>query len=112
MQPNDPGGIAVSGSNLFVTNQANGTIGEYTTSGAIVNAALVSGLNTQGGIAISGSDLFVTNYSSGTIGGRYVQLAVEVVAPANDCARSALDRAALARGDRSRTTGGAVHRGR
>jgi len=45
----NPSGIAVSGSNLFVTNAAGGTIGagtigEYTTSGAVVNASLVSGL--------------------------------------------------------------------
>ena len=39
-----PHGIAVSGSNLFVTNDGKGTIGEYTTSGAVVNASLVSGL--------------------------------------------------------------------
>jgi hypothetical protein len=58
----------VSGSDLFVTNTANGTIGEYTTSGATVNASLVSGLNSPIGIAVSGSDLFVTNQGSGTIG--------------------------------------------
>ena len=40
---------------------AHGTIGEYTTSGATVNAALISGLNDPHGIAVSGSDLFVTN---------------------------------------------------
>ena len=38
--------------NLFVTNLNNDTIGEYTTSGATVNAALVSGLNSPGGIAV------------------------------------------------------------
>ena len=39
----------------------NGTIGEYTTSGAVVNASLVSGLNYPFGIAVSGSNLFVAN---------------------------------------------------
>ena len=34
-------------------------IGEYTTSGATVNASLISGLNNPQGIAVSGSDLFV-----------------------------------------------------
>jgi hypothetical protein len=34
-------------------NQGTGTIGEYTTSGATVNAALISGLDRPGGIAIS-----------------------------------------------------------
>ena len=44
---NNPYGIAVSGSNLFVANyqHGNGTIGEYTTSGGTVNASLVSGLS-------------------------------------------------------------------
>jgi len=45
-------GLAVGGSNLFVTNAFSGTIGEYTMSGATVNAALVSGLNGPSGIAI------------------------------------------------------------
>jgi hypothetical protein len=64
-----PVGIAVSGSNLFVTNCYNNTIGEYTTSGAVVNASLVSGsgLADPGGIAVSGSDLFVANWNTGTI---------------------------------------------
>ena len=61
-------GIAVSGSDMFVTNINNGTIGEYTTSGATVNASLISGLNFPQCIAVSGSDLFVTNCISGTIG--------------------------------------------
>ena len=41
----NPRGIAVSGGFLFVVDQYSGTIGKYTTSGATVNAALVSGLN-------------------------------------------------------------------
>jgi DNA-binding beta-propeller fold protein YncE len=65
---NNPADIAVSGSNLFVTNQGNGTIGEYTTSGATVNASLITGLSGPGGIAVSGSNLFVANYNAGTIG--------------------------------------------
>ena len=67
---NSPVGIAVSGSNLFVTNVDNGTIGEYTTSGAVVNASLVSGLSSPYGIAVSGSNLFVVNQrrQHGTIG--------------------------------------------
>ena len=50
-----PFGIALSGSDLFVTNPLAGTIGEYTTSGATVNAALISGLNLPQGIAIGAS---------------------------------------------------------
>lgn len=51
---------------IFVAG--NGTIGEYTTSGATVNPALISGLRGPVGIAVSGSDLFVTNAANGTIG--------------------------------------------
>jgi hypothetical protein len=71
---NGPVGIAVSGSDIFVTTHpANtkhaGTVGEYTTSGATVNASLISGLNAPYGIAVSGSDVFVLNASSpGTVG--------------------------------------------
>jgi hypothetical protein len=53
-----PFGIAVSGSDLFVTNAGPGTIGAYTTAGATVNPALISGLNNDPvGIAISGSSV-------------------------------------------------------
>jgi hypothetical protein len=46
-----------------------GTIGAYTTSGATVNPALISGsLIDPFGIAVSGSDLFVANELNGTIG--------------------------------------------
>jgi hypothetical protein len=37
---------------IFVTNLDPGTIGEYTTSGATVNAMLVSGLDDPSGIAV------------------------------------------------------------
>jgi hypothetical protein len=56
---NGPGGIAVSGSDLFVTytlvgaHGFTGAIGEFTTSGATVNASLVSGLTGPDGIAIA-----------------------------------------------------------
>src|SRR6266849_1515489 len=56
---------------IFVTsNVVDGkdTIGEYTTSGATVNAALVSGLNSPQGIAVSDGNLFVANFNNGTIG--------------------------------------------
>ncbi len=75
---NGVGAIAVSGSDLFVgtfgtvessTGLFNGTIGEYTTSGATVNAELVvPGVSGPTAIAVSGSDLFVTNQLTGTIG--------------------------------------------
>jgi hypothetical protein len=47
----------VSGSNIIVANFGAGTIGEYTTSGATVNAALISGLNGPFGLAVDGSNL-------------------------------------------------------
>lgn len=60
---------AVAGARMrFVTRRhkclsqmATGTIGEYTTSGATVNASLISGLGSPNGLAISVSDLFVAN---------------------------------------------------
>jgi len=52
---------------IFVTSALAGTIGEYTTSGATVNASLISGLDFPLGIVVSGSDLFVTGFSN-TIG--------------------------------------------
>ena len=63
-----PYGIVVSGSDLFVTNSEAGTIGEYTTSGATVNASLISGLSAPLGLALSGSNLFVAELGNGTIG--------------------------------------------
>jgi hypothetical protein len=38
------------------------------TSGATVNASLISGLSSPVALALSGSDLFVTNYSTGKVG--------------------------------------------
>jgi hypothetical protein len=46
---------------IFVINEGIGTIGKYTTDGATVNPALISGLTNPFAIAVSGSDLFVTN---------------------------------------------------
>ncbi len=66
---NGPWGIAVSGSNLFVANYGNSTIGEYTTSGAVGECLADHGVKLALlNIAVSGSNLFVTNYGNGTIG--------------------------------------------
>jgi PEP-CTERM motif len=48
-----PGAIAVSGDKLFVVNPFANTVGEYTTSGATVNASLISGLNNPAAIAVA-----------------------------------------------------------
>lgn len=62
--------IAVSGSNLFVTDIYHGSVGEYTMSGTTVNATLVTGLNYPTAIAVSedGGSVFVANLGAGTIG--------------------------------------------
>jgi hypothetical protein len=59
---------ASHGGLIFVTNFDKGTVGEYTTSGATINPALISGLNNSSRIAVSGGHLFVTNRSGNTIG--------------------------------------------
>ena len=56
---------------IFVTQDYGGpgVVGEYATSGATVNASLVTGLDNPGGIAVSGSDVYVLGAdSSGPIG--------------------------------------------
>jgi hypothetical protein len=74
-----PQGIAVSGGNLFVTitgtrtngiyNPGSGSIGVYNaTTGATVNAALVTGLDGPLDIAVFGGNLLVLNNGSGSIG--------------------------------------------
>jgi hypothetical protein len=48
---------ARAGGTIFEPNQLGDTIGEYTTAGATVNAALISGLGDPLGIAISDSSV-------------------------------------------------------
>jgi hypothetical protein len=55
-----PYSIAISGSDLFVGDVFAQNIGEYTTSGATVDASLVSGLFPYG-IAIYGGDLYTAD---------------------------------------------------
>ena len=59
--------VMVSGSNLYVANFSAGTIGEYTTSGAVVNASLSRASIGPFGMAMSGSNLFVGVYGTETI---------------------------------------------
>ena len=65
---NTPNCMAESGTDLFVTNWGNGTIGEYSHVGGSRERLPGLGLEYPYGIAISGSDLFVANYGNGTIG--------------------------------------------
>ena len=52
---------------ILVTNGS--TVGEYdATTGAVLNAPLVSGLSTPYSLAVSGPYLFVVNQGTGTIG--------------------------------------------
>jgi hypothetical protein len=53
---------------LFLTNYNAGTIGEYATSGAVVNKSLVQGLSQPWGLAVEGDDIFVAFPSLGTVG--------------------------------------------
>jgi len=47
---------------IYVTNFVSGTIGEYNaTTGATINSAWVSGLDSPYGLALSGGKLFVAN---------------------------------------------------
>ena len=53
---------------VYVTNAGSGKVGEYTTSGATVNASLISGVGHPTGVALEGSDLYVANAENGTVG--------------------------------------------
>lgn len=62
----NPSGIAVSGSDIFVAiTGGSGSINEYTTAGVTVGTGTLisSGLTEPEGIAVSGSDLFVDNFA-------------------------------------------------
>ena len=63
---------------IYVTSQSQGTVGAYTTSGATINAALISGLTSPNGIAVADGFIYVTNTrSNGTIG-KYTTAGVPV----------------------------------
>lgn len=58
-----PYALAVSGSDIFVSDMYNGdfAIGEYATSGSVVNPDLITLTDSPFGIAVSGGDIFVSN---------------------------------------------------
>jgi hypothetical protein len=56
---------------ILVANFGNGTVGEYTTSGGTVTAALISGVSNPGSITVSGSNLFVANGTPANTIGEY-----------------------------------------
>jgi hypothetical protein len=45
-----------------------GTVSEYSTTGAVINANFITGLSVPSGLALLGNTLFVTNSGSGTVG--------------------------------------------
>jgi hypothetical protein len=53
---------------IFVANRNGITVGAYTTAGATVNPALITGLNGPSSLAISGENLYVAEYTGGKIG--------------------------------------------
>jgi hypothetical protein len=53
---------------IYITNGTNGTIGEYSLSGAVINPALVSGLHNPTGLAVYRGNIYVANSTTGTIG--------------------------------------------
>src|SRR6266404_2908203 len=66
--------ISARGGQIYVTNYNGssnfmGPVGEYdSTTGATINATLVSGLSQSQGIAVSGVNLFVTDAGDGNPG--------------------------------------------
>jgi hypothetical protein len=48
-----PGGIVVSGNNLYVAESVPGVVAEYTTSGVLEDASLITGLSRPSALAIS-----------------------------------------------------------
>jgi hypothetical protein len=68
---NNPTGLALSGNTLFVASggAVNGKVGEYNvTTGAAINASLITGLNDPADVVLSGNSLLVANTGSGTVG--------------------------------------------
>jgi WD40 repeat protein len=57
--------LAVSGTTLYVSNNATGIISTYdATTGALVNANFITGLYNPRAIAVTNNKLFVANYTS------------------------------------------------
>jgi PEP-CTERM motif len=60
--------LAILGNDIFVPSVADGTVSEYTLSGQVVNASLITGLNNPDGLAITGNDLYVVSAGDNTVG--------------------------------------------
>ncbi|MGP6190537.1 MAG: NHL repeat-containing protein [Vulcanimicrobiaceae bacterium] len=69
----NPDGLAVSGSNIYVSDYTNGTLTTYNTSNGHPNTSLttaIAGLNQPDGVAVDGTtgDIFVSSYGPGPLG--------------------------------------------
>ena len=53
---------------IYVANYYASTISEYSTSGTLLNASLISGVNDPLDIAINGGNLYIASRGSGTVG--------------------------------------------
>jgi hypothetical protein len=65
--PGSPSAIAVNDSDIFVADQSRGTVSEFTLSGSLVTASLITGLTTPEAMTLSGNDLFIGQGNS-TVG--------------------------------------------
>jgi hypothetical protein len=61
--------LALDGNgNVYVAEAARSRVGKYTTSGALVNASLISASYPMGLVENTNGTLFVTSYYNGTVG--------------------------------------------
>lgn len=58
---NDARAVAISGTNLYVACRSLGTVAKYSTSGATINPALISGLNQPSALTVNGTNLYVAD---------------------------------------------------
>jgi hypothetical protein len=58
---------------LYISQVGNNTVGEFNaTTGAVIKASFITGLNFPWGLALSGNKLFVANEGSDTVGNNTV----------------------------------------
>jgi len=62
-------GMAIDGTNLYVTFDSANTVGKFSTSGKVINSSLITGLGRPESIAADGhGHIFIVNNSAGTVG--------------------------------------------
>jgi glucose/arabinose dehydrogenase len=61
--------FSIAQAQLFIANKNNNTVSEYNpTSGALMNASFITGLNEPTNVILNGNDLYVTNVGNGVVG--------------------------------------------